>query len=67
MSPRYIRRELETTDRVGAALVAVALAVGVGVVAYYAMRLVLSREPLGVSPQGAGGPEETPRLPGRGV
>jgi hypothetical protein len=52
MSPRYIRRELKSTDRVAAALLAAGLAVGVGVLAYYVTRLMLSRESLGESRRG---------------
>ena len=46
MSPRYIRTPPDRKDEVAAAVVSTALGVGVGLVAYYFVRLMLSREPL---------------------
>ena len=46
MSPRYIRTPLRREHEVAAALLSGALAAGVGVVTFYLVRLVLSREPL---------------------
>lgn len=46
MSPRYVRKQIERRDEVAAALAAGTLAVGVGLVAFYVVRLFLSREPL---------------------
>jgi hypothetical protein len=55
MSPRYIRRAPERRDEVAAAVVSGALGVGVGLVAFYVVRLFLSREPL---PGGSRGDDE---------
>ena len=46
MSPRYIRTPPDRGDEVAAATISAALGVGVGLVAYYLVRLMLSREPL---------------------
>ncbi|HUF76599.1 MAG TPA: hypothetical protein VMM35_09990 [Longimicrobiales bacterium] len=46
MSPRYIRTPPERKEEVAAAAISAALGVGVGLVAYYFVRLMLSREPL---------------------
>lgn len=56
MSPRYIRMEPDRSDNVKAAVVSAALGAGVGIVAFYFVRLVLSREPLESGARGA--PEE---------
>jgi hypothetical protein len=53
VSPRYIRTPPERRDDVAAALVSAALGVGVGVVAFYFMRLLLAREPLAGASEGA--------------
>lgn len=46
MSPRYIRTPPDPRDEVAAAAISAALGLGVGLVAYYFVRLMLSREPL---------------------
>ena len=46
MSPRYIRTPPDRAQEVTAAAISAALGVGVGLVAYYFVRLMLSREPL---------------------
>jgi len=51
MSPRWIRRPLERRDETAAGVVSAALGVGVGLVAFYFVRLMLSREPLEGGPQ----------------
>lgn len=53
MSPRYIRTPPERKDDVAAAVVSAALGVGVGLVAFYFVRLMLAREPLSGSGEGA--------------
>ncbi len=53
MNPRYIRLEPEPKDDVAAALVSAALGVGVGLVAFYFVRLILAREPLAGASEGA--------------
>ena len=55
MSPRYIRTPPDRTEEVAAAAISAALGVGVGLVAYYFVRLMLSREPL------VGGSRDAPR------
>ena len=56
MTPRYIRMEPDRSDNVKAAVVSAALGAGVGIVAFYFVRLMLSREPLDSGARGA--PEE---------
>jgi hypothetical protein len=46
VSPRYIRTPPDRNDEVAAAAVSAALGVAIGLVAYYFVRLMLSREPL---------------------
>jgi ABC-type sulfate transport system permease component len=46
MSPRYIRKDLEARDEAAAALASSMLAIGVGLITFYVVRLLLSREPL---------------------
>lgn len=53
MSPRYVRTAPEPKDDVAAALASAALGVGVGLVAFYFMRLMLAREPLAGAREGA--------------
>jgi hypothetical protein len=53
MSPRYIRTTPDRKDQVAAAALSAALGVGVGLVAYYFVRLMLSREPLAGGNRGA--------------
>jgi hypothetical protein len=57
VSPRYVRNRPRLGDDVAAALVSGALGVGVGLVAFYFVRLVLAREPMESS--STSGPEET--------
>jgi len=61
MRKRYIRNEPERRDDVAAAMVAGALAAGVGAVTFYLARLLLAREP--VSKTDVREPPE--RIPGR--
>ena len=61
MKQRYIRNEPERRDDVAAAMVAGALAAGVGAVTFYLARLLLAREP--VPKTDVGEPPE--RIPGR--
>ena len=61
MRQRYIRNEPERRDDVAAAMVAGALAAGVGAVTFYLARLLLAREP--VSKTDVCEPPE--RIPGR--
>lgn len=56
MSPRYIRTEPDRSDQTKAAVVSAALGAGVGIVAFYFIRLMLTREPLESGERGA--PEE---------
>ena len=61
MSSRYIRTPPDRNDEVKAAVVSAALGAGVGLVAFYFVRLMLSREPLGSGRRGPpreGPPEE---------
>lgn len=46
MSPRYIRTPPDRKEETAAVAISAALGVGVGLVAYYFVRLMLSREPL---------------------
>ena len=46
MTTRYRRKRLSRGDSLAAAAVSVALGAGVGAVAFYLTRLLLSREPL---------------------
>jgi len=50
MTPRYLRVEPDRKETLSAAVASGMLALGVGVVAFYLMRLFLSRE--AVSPAG---------------
>jgi ABC-type sulfate transport system permease component len=56
MSPRYIRTRPERRDEVTAAMASGVLAIGVGLVTFYVVRLLLSREPLG-DPRRLEGPD----------
>ena len=58
MSARWIRRPPERKDEAAAALVSAALGVGVALVAYYVVRLMLSREALSSPAPVERGPEE---------
>lgn len=58
MSPRYLRRAPERKDDVAAGAVSAALGVGFGLIAFYFVRLMLTREPL---PGGPGGSPDAPR------
>lgn len=49
MKRRFVRRQPEVRDTVGAALVSGAVAVGVGLVSFYFVRLLLAREEVGES------------------
>lgn len=49
MSPRYLRIPPGKKENLSAALVSGTLAAGVGLVAFYFIRLLLSREPAGDS------------------
>ena len=49
MSRRFVRREPEPKETVGAALLSGALAVGVGLVSFYFVRLLLARDEVGGS------------------
>ncbi len=49
MSPRYIRNEPSSRENLAAALISGAVAVGVGVVAFYLVRLLVAREAIGGS------------------
>ncbi len=49
MSPRYLRNEPSSRDNLAAALISGAVAVGVGVVAFYLVRLLVAREAIGGS------------------
>jgi hypothetical protein len=53
VSPRYIRKPPERKDDVAAGLLSAALGVGVGLVAFYFVRLMLAREPLEPRREGA--------------
>jgi hypothetical protein len=46
VSPRYVRTPPDRKQEVTAGAISAALGVGVGIVAYYFVRLILSREPL---------------------
>jgi len=46
VSPRYIRKPLDVNESLAAGLVSAALGLTVGVVAFYFVRLMLTREPL---------------------
>jgi hypothetical protein len=52
VSPRYARGRVERRDDAAAGLVSAALGIGVGLVAFYVLRLMLSREPLEDDPAG---------------
>ena len=55
MSPRWIRLDPDRHDDLRAAIVAGALGVGVGLVAFYFARLLSAREPLRLpAPRGEG-------------
>jgi hypothetical protein len=47
VTPRYIRNEPNRRETVGAAVASVAVAVGVGLVSFYIIRLLIAREPVG--------------------
>lgn len=47
MRRRFARREPEARDTLGAALLSGALAIGVGLVSFYFVRLLLAREEVG--------------------
>lgn len=49
MKRRFVRREPERKDTLAAAVVSGVLAAGVGVVAFYFVRLILAREEMGDS------------------
>ena len=49
MKRRYVRREPEPKDTIGAAMLSGALALGVGLVSFYFVRLLLAREEVGGS------------------
>lgn len=49
MKRRFVRREPRSKDTVGAALLSGVLAVGVGLVSFYFVRLLLAREEVGAS------------------
>lgn len=53
MSPRYIRMEPDRSDNAKAVVVSAALGAGLGIVAFYFVRLMLSREPLDGGARGA--------------
>jgi hypothetical protein len=56
MTRRFVRREPEAKDTLGAALLSGVLAVGAGLVSFYFVRLLLAREEVGES--------RPPALPG---
>lgn len=45
MTPRYLRKAPSRTDTLAAALLSGTLAAGVGLVSFYFVRLLLSRDP----------------------
>jgi len=47
MRRRFVRREPEPRETLGAALLSGALAVGVGLVSFYFVRLLLARDEVG--------------------
>jgi hypothetical protein len=49
MRRRFVRREPEPKETLGAALLSGALAVGVGLVSFYFVRLLLARDEVGES------------------
>jgi len=57
VSPRYRRRRAEPEDQAVAGVISAAVGVGVGLVAFYFLRLMLTREPL---PGGSVSPPQSP-------
>lgn len=67
MTPRYLRNEPRARENVAAALVSGMLAAGVGLVAFYFVRLLLSREAAGQEDrEPVGAPRGKARLPSSG-
>jgi hypothetical protein len=46
MTPRYLRKAPSRTDTLAAALLSGTLAAGIGLVTFYFVRLLLSRDPI---------------------